>query len=83
METTKLSTKGQIVIPESIRSGIDVGTVFTITTNEDLIVLKKIQGLTELEKKELAELNKIWKDIDEGKCESYTKKEFFAKLKEW
>ncbi len=83
METTKLSTKGQIVIPESIRKGIAIGTAFTIIQKEDLIVLKKIEGLTELEKKELEELNKIWKEIDRGECESYTTEEFFSKLKEW
>jgi hypothetical protein len=33
--------------------------------------------------KEMEELDKIWKEINEGKGESCTKKEFFKKLKEW
>ena len=82
MEITKLSTKGQIVIPEKIREGIEAGTAFTVTRKDDLIILKSVRGLTEKEKKELEELNEIWKDIDAGKCETYSEKEFFKKLKE-
>ena len=83
MEITKLSTKGQIVIPEDIRVNLAVGTPFTVTRKDDLIILKKVEGLTEEDKKEIKELNNIWKDIDEGKCESYTEEEFFKKMKEW
>ena len=83
MEITKLSTKGQVVIPEEIRKGIEIGTPFTVTKKDNLIILKRVEGLTEKEKKEMEELNKIWKDIDAGKCEIYSEKEFFKKMKEW
>ena len=83
MEITKLSTKGQIVIPEKIREGIEVGTPFSVTRKDNLIILKSVKGLSEKEKKELEELNEIWKEIDEGKCETYSEEEFFKKLKEW
>jgi AbrB family looped-hinge helix DNA binding protein len=83
METTKLSTKGQVVIPEEIRKDITAGTPFIVTRRDDLIILKKVEGLTEEEKKEMEELNKIWKDIDEGNCETYEIEDFFKKMKEW
>ena len=83
MEITKISTKGQVVIPEVIRKNIEVGTPFTVIKKDNLIILKKVEGLTEEEKKELKELNEIWKDIDSGKCESYGVEEFFKKMKEW
>ena len=83
MEITKLSTKGQIVIPEEIRKDIKSGTAFIVSRQNDLIILKKVEGLTKQEMKEMKELDKMWKDIDSGKCESYTEKEFFEKLKEW
>ncbi len=83
MEITKLSTKGQIVIPEEIRRNINVGTPFVVTKKDDLIVLKIVEGLTREEMDEIKEINKIWKEIDSGKCKSYTEKEFFKKLKEW
>lgn len=83
MELTKLSTKGQIVIPDSIRSGLEEGTAFSVVKQGDLIVLKKVEGLNNQEIKEMQELDKIWEDIDSGKCETYEAKEFFKKMKEW
>ena len=83
MEVTKLSTKGQIVIPEEYRRDLEVGTAFIVTRKDDLIVLKKVAGLTEEEKKELKELNRIWKDIDEGKGISLDKEEFLREMKAW
>jgi len=83
MEVTKLSTKGQIVIPEEFRKNLEVGTPFIISKQNDLIILKKVDGLTEKEKEEMKELNKIWRDIDNGKCESYSEEEFFEEMKKW
>lgn len=83
MRITKLSTKGQIVIPEGLRKGIEVGASFIVTRQNNLIILKRIKGLTEQEKQEMKELDVIWKDIDEGNCESYSEKEFFDNFKKW
>ncbi len=83
MEVTKISTKGQVVIPENIREGFDVGTAFNVVRTGDMIILKEIHGLSEEEKKELKELNKIWREIDKGECKSYNVPDFFEKFKEW
>lgn len=83
MKITKLSSKGQIVIPEGLRKDIEIGTGFIVTRQNDLIVLKKIEGLTNEEEKEMKELNLIWKDIDAGNCESYDVEEFFEEMKKW
>ena len=83
MEITKLSTKGQIVIPENFRRDMEVGTPFVVTKQDDLIILKKVGGLTEQEMAEMKELDEIWKEIDAGNCESYAVQEFFEKMKEW
>lgn len=83
MEITKLSTKGQVVIPESLRRDIEVGTPFIVTKQDNLIILKKVGGLTEQEMGEMKELDEIWKEIDSGNCESYAVQEFFEKMKEW
>ncbi len=83
MEITKLSTKGQIVIPESMRKGLEVGSAFRVMKKGNLIVLKGIEGFSKEEMEEMKELDKIWKDIDSGKCESYGVDDFFKKLKEW
>lgn len=45
IETTKMSSRGQIVIPQSIREMIhaDEGTLFSVMGTNDTIILKKIE----------------------------------------
>lgn len=44
VETTKMSSKGQVVIPQDIREGLhaEEGTVFAVVGSRDTVVLKKI-----------------------------------------
>ncbi len=44
LATTKMSTRGQIVIPESIREqlGLTSGSEFIVVIEEDAIILKKL-----------------------------------------
>ncbi|MFH1400679.1 MAG: AbrB/MazE/SpoVT family DNA-binding domain-containing protein [Nanoarchaeota archaeon] len=83
MDVTKLSTKGQIVIPEKIRKHYKVGASFIVSTINDVIVLKPIKGLSPAEQKELKEITSIWNEIDSGKADTYAEKEFFKAMKQW
>ena len=83
MEITKLSTKGQIVIPESMRKGFEVGSAFRVIRKGDLIVLKGIEGFNEEEMKEMKELDGIWREIDNGKGLTLNKKEFLKEMEFW
>ena len=62
VETTKMSSRGQIVIPQDIREGLNAaeGTVFAVVGNKDTIVLKKIE--TPSKDKLIKELQVIAKD---------------------
>jgi AbrB family looped-hinge helix DNA binding protein len=44
LATTRMSSKGQIVIPESIRKQLNLqkGAQFIVVGNEDVVILKKI-----------------------------------------
>jgi len=83
MEITKLSTKGQVVIPDSLRKGIDIGTPFIVSRQGELIVLKEVKGMTTEEIKEARELDEIWKDIDEGKAVTLSKEDFLKEMDNW
>jgi len=72
-----------VVIPENIRRGYDVGASFLVSKVDKMIVLKPVEGLSEKEKLELKELGSIWAEIDQGKAEEYSEKEFFKAMKEW
>lgn len=43
--TTKLSSKGQVVIPEEIRNrlGLEAGAQFVVVGDRDVVILKRIQ----------------------------------------
>ncbi len=44
VDTIKMSSKGQIVIPKDIRTliGADEDTIFAVTSSRDTVVLKKM-----------------------------------------
>jgi AbrB family looped-hinge helix DNA binding protein len=46
VETTKMSSKGQIVIPEEIRKrlGLKTGDTFVVMGNKDVVVLKALSN---------------------------------------
>lgn len=83
MKITKLSTRGQIVIPEEMRNNMKIGTAFVVTKKDDLIILKKIKGLTKQEMEEMKELDKIWEEIDTGKGITLNKEEFLKEMNIW
>ncbi|HEY4759515.1 MAG TPA: AbrB/MazE/SpoVT family DNA-binding domain-containing protein [Thermoguttaceae bacterium] len=47
-DTTTMSSKGQVVIPESIRQqlGLHAGTQFVVVGDRDVVVLRPIQMLS-------------------------------------
>ncbi len=51
VEFTRMSSKGQIVIPKKLREGFEEGTPFAVIRDKDTILLKKIKlpGLKEFE----------------------------------
>lgn len=86
MEFTKASSKGQIVIPTKIRKkfGIEEGSVFAVTAEGDMIVLKKVDyGLTADDLRSLKLVEEAWKDIENGKFQVRSKEAFFKELKAW
>lgn len=48
---TKLSSRGQVVIPKELREGFEDGTPFAVVRDEDALVLKRIKmpGIEEFE----------------------------------
>jgi AbrB family looped-hinge helix DNA binding protein len=43
--TTKLSSKGQVVIPEEVRAalGLEVGAKFVVMADGDVVILKRVE----------------------------------------
>lgn len=85
VEIVKVSSKGQVVLPKSLRDKLDLKKdSFVALANVDgAVILKKIQGMTKEDYESLIGVAKAWKDIEEGRYKKYTKEEFLNKLEKW
>ena len=81
-EFTRVSSKGQIVIPKDIRDNLNIqeGDLLAAVSEENFIILKKIDPkITEEEKILLKRIKEAWDSIDRGE---YTEMEGSELLKE-
>ena len=79
----KMSSKGQIVIPLDMRKGIKEGEKLFIIQNEGKLIIKKASESNKNFQEDLEfarRTEKAWKQIEEGKCKTYTLKEFKKRL---
>ena len=83
---TKMSSKGQIVIPQSMREGIAEGEEFVIIRDENRIILKVAKDFEENIKEDLEFAKKTeeaWKAYDRGEFISMDANDFIKEMKTW
>ena len=86
IDIIRMSSKGQIVIPSSMRKDLKEGEDLIIVKDDERFILKKAEKLSEKIKEDLEfarRTEEAWKEIDEGKFTSYSKEEFLKKLEKW
>ena len=86
-ELTKVSSKGQVVIPQYLRKRLHVkeGSVFAVSCfNGDMLILKKVDNPLTREDLEMAkEAEDAWKEIDRGEFKETSVEEFKEELASW
>jgi len=84
-EFTKVSSKGQVVIPQGIRKTMHIreGSVFAVSaTKRGMLVLKKVlDPILQEDMAVLKEVEEAWKEIETGEYKKYTPQQFFKKYK--
>ena len=85
-ELTKLSSKGQVVIPTDVRNKLKIkeGSVLAVTTKKDMIVMRKLD--TKMKPEDLKTLKLIeeaWEDIERGRYRVATVDNFFKEMAKW
>ena len=83
---TKMSSKGQVIIPAEMRKNMSKGEKLVIIKNKDQIIMKKVSKLDKnfLEDIEFAKrTEEAWKSYDKGKFRSMDSKEFLQELEKW
>jgi AbrB family looped-hinge helix DNA binding protein len=81
---TKMSSKGQIVIPQEMREGIEEGDKIVVIKNGGQIILKKMKDFDKNLEEDLEfakRTEEAWKRYDKGKFVSMDSKEFLKELK--
>ena len=80
---TKVSSKGQIVIPSTMRKNIVVGEEFLIIKEDNKFIMKKISDLAKDLKQDLVfaqRVERAWNLYEKGKFKSLPVKKFLKEL---
>lgn len=86
IELTKISSKGQVVIPQEIRKklGLNEGETLVVSVKDGLIVLKKVDGtLSEDDLNTLVEIREAWQEIESGKSKKMKSDDFLKEIIKW
>lgn len=86
ISTTKISSKGQIVIPAHMRENLKEGEELLIIKDDDRIILKTTGKLTEQMKEDLEfsrRTEEAWKAYDRGEFITMDFDEFLKEMDKW
>ncbi|MEK6950013.1 MAG: AbrB/MazE/SpoVT family DNA-binding domain-containing protein [Nanoarchaeota archaeon] len=83
---TKISSKGQVVIPSEMRKNLREGEKLILIQNKDQIIMKKASKLEQNLKEDLEfarRTEEAWKSYERGEFKSMDSKEFLKALEKW
>jgi len=86
IEIAKVSSKGQIVIPQDIRDKMHIkeGSMFAVASMDNTLVLKKIESpIAEEDMKTMKIVEEAWEDIEKGRYRKQSKEDFLKELEAW
>lgn len=84
IDITKMSSKGQVVIPQDLRKGFNEGDKLLVIRNDDQIIIKRADKMDKQLQSDIRAAQRAaeaWKEIEEGKGKKYTLEEFKVRLK--
>jgi AbrB family looped-hinge helix DNA binding protein len=84
IDITKMSSKGQVVIPASLRKDISEGDKMIVIRNEDQIILKKADKFDKNIEEDLEVAKRAenaWKEIEQGKYKRMSPKDFLKEIR--
>ena len=85
-DITRLSSKGQIVIPSELRKGFKEGEKLMIIRNNNQIILKKATDMDEKLKEDLEfakRTEEAYKRHERGDSITMSAEEFLKEMKKW
>jgi len=86
IDITKMSSKGQVVIPAQLRGDMKKGDKIVVIRNNDQIILKKANKFDKNLEEDLEVAKRVgeaWKEIEKGKGVKMSVDEFLKEMKTW
>jgi AbrB family looped-hinge helix DNA binding protein len=83
---TKISSKGQIVIPAHLRKSFVQGEELLLIKKRDQVILQRLTNIDKKFKEDLAfalKTEKMLKKYEQGKFKQKSAKEFLKELEKW
>jgi len=83
---TRMSSKGQIVIPREMRKGIQEGEKLLIIEGDGKLILKKASKMDEQLQEDLEfarRTEEAWKQIDRGEFITVDSENLFEEMDKW
>ncbi len=83
---TRMSSKGQIVIPAEMRRGFQEGDKLLLIQTDDQLIMKKASKLDKTLKEDLEfakRTEEAWRSYEKGEFKSMNSKDFLDKLAKW
>jgi len=83
---TKMSSKGQVVIPQDMREGLSEGEKLVVIKNGQQIILKKMDDFDKNLEEDLEfakRTEEAWEEIEAGKGISMEFDDFIKEMKKW
>jgi len=84
IDITKMSSKGQIVIPAELRKDMKEGDKIVVIRNKDQIILKKADCFDKALEEDIIVAKRVegaWKEIEQGKYRRMSSKDFLKEIR--
>jgi AbrB family looped-hinge helix DNA binding protein len=84
IDITKMSSKGQVVIPQELRRDISDGDKLVVIRNNDQIILKKADKFDKQIEEDIIVAKRVeaaWKEIEEGKYKRMSSEDFLKEIR--
>lgn len=84
IDITKMSSKGQVVIPLELRKDINEGDKLVVIRSENQIILKKADKFDKQLEEDIIIAKRVqsaWKEVEQGKYKRFSTNDFLKELK--
>lgn len=84
IDITRMSSKGQVVIPQELRGDLKEGDKLVVIRSDDRIILKKADKFDKEIEEDIIVAKRVeaaWKEIEEGKYKRMSSADFLKEIR--